>query len=745
MTDMNRAGLLEIIAGKTRSNTAAAILSNTEDLQNAYQDAMVAEGSALKENEKYLDSIQGRLDLFTNAVQTMWSDALNSDAVKFFIDIGTEIVKVVDKLGLIPSLLTAIATGISVIKNQGFFKVSTNQNGKSGLSFAGVDFARFGEIKKNIVEYNALATASSKKQAEFLSGIWKTDQGFVKYANSVRAGNASMGGYITSLIGAKINTIGLTIASTALNAALTMGLSFAIQLIVSGLQKLFGWIKNSIFVTQSLDEELEKLQGDISGLNSEINSLKSELKTCRDRMAELTAMPSLSFTEQEELRNLQLQNIELERQIELNKILAESKQKQAISTSKERIQNTFSGESSGKEDYAIDSRGVISHDNFWTNGKSAYEVLDVAISKYEEQRKLTANYADIYKRVIDERNKSGQISDKTLIDLYKVIEPSYANYSDEDLLAEARWEDEDQIIKDFEVKKRTEQDTLDEMYNGINMVLNDMQVFISENGLSYTLGDDEINTFLDKFAQYQYLFQEAQGVSTKSSAIESMFDDTQNEATKNIEKRLQEITVSDQYANTEEGNAQRIKDATTIVQNALDDTSPAYDRLRESMKTMGRTAEEVASYFVQKGTGPDATTVEGITEQYEKGVEALEKFKNAGTITYENLDGEKETIGFDNLFEFDKDSQKWKAIDTQISKVLVEANKTARQEFAHLIETVKNEGMSLEDAMNSFRLSGVQAGLDLIEQTVIDINTSMFKDLDDDLSGLIDTFGESRR
>ena len=44
MTDMNRAGLLEIIAGKTRSNTAAAILSNTEDLQNAYQDAMDAEG-----------------------------------------------------------------------------------------------------------------------------------------------------------------------------------------------------------------------------------------------------------------------------------------------------------------------------------------------------------------------------------------------------------------------------------------------------------------------------------------------------------------------------------------------------------------------------------------------------------------------------------------------------------------------------------------------------------------------------
>ena len=42
-----------------------------KDLEGAYDDAMKAEGSALKENQAYLDSIQGRIDLFSNSVQTM--------------------------------------------------------------------------------------------------------------------------------------------------------------------------------------------------------------------------------------------------------------------------------------------------------------------------------------------------------------------------------------------------------------------------------------------------------------------------------------------------------------------------------------------------------------------------------------------------------------------------------------------------------------------------------------------------
>ena len=86
----------------------SAIIKNFDTVEDVIQTSLNSEGSAYKENEKVLDSIQGKIELFTNAVQTMWTNAINSDVVKTIIDAGTALVKFVDELGLIPSILTAI-------------------------------------------------------------------------------------------------------------------------------------------------------------------------------------------------------------------------------------------------------------------------------------------------------------------------------------------------------------------------------------------------------------------------------------------------------------------------------------------------------------------------------------------------------------------------------------------------------------------------------------------------------------
>lgn len=95
------------MAGKNRANTLSAILSNMEDLTGAYESALNAEGSALRENETYLNSIEGRISLFNNAVQTMWMNFMDTDILKFIIDIGTAIVELADQIGLLP----AVASG----------------------------------------------------------------------------------------------------------------------------------------------------------------------------------------------------------------------------------------------------------------------------------------------------------------------------------------------------------------------------------------------------------------------------------------------------------------------------------------------------------------------------------------------------------------------------------------------------------------------------------------------------------
>ena len=136
--DKARAGLLELLAGKRNSSVIAALLQNPEDLKAAYEDAMDAEGSALEENERYLDSIQGKIDQFNNAMQAMWSNTLDSDVVKDFVAFGTEIIKVIDKIGLLNSSLIALAT-YSMFKHKmgpiAFFK-NLFEMGKQGISWA---------------------------------------------------------------------------------------------------------------------------------------------------------------------------------------------------------------------------------------------------------------------------------------------------------------------------------------------------------------------------------------------------------------------------------------------------------------------------------------------------------------------------------------------------------------------------------------------------------------------------------
>ena len=116
MNDMDQAALLELLAGKNRSNAMAALLGNLEDLEGAYESAMEAQGSAEAENEKYMNSIQGKIDQLNNAVQTMWKNAIDSDVIKFFVDVAKGIVTIVDKFGLLETAIGGLVAYFKYIK-----------------------------------------------------------------------------------------------------------------------------------------------------------------------------------------------------------------------------------------------------------------------------------------------------------------------------------------------------------------------------------------------------------------------------------------------------------------------------------------------------------------------------------------------------------------------------------------------------------------------------------------------------
>ena len=108
--------LLESIAGKNRASIAASILQNPETLQSVYEDSSTkAAGSAMEENQKYLDSISGHLAKLQNAWQEMWANAANRDVINMFIDLGTTILNIINEAGALKSVFTALFAG-TIIK-----------------------------------------------------------------------------------------------------------------------------------------------------------------------------------------------------------------------------------------------------------------------------------------------------------------------------------------------------------------------------------------------------------------------------------------------------------------------------------------------------------------------------------------------------------------------------------------------------------------------------------------------------
>ena len=165
ISDIDQAALLELLAGKTRSNTLAAILGNPEDLEAAYESAMNAEGSALRENEKYLDSIQGKIDQFNNAVQTMWNNTLDSGLIKWFVDLATALVKLVDNIGAVKLAFSGLITFIATkYFNVDFSKIFAGLTAKGVNKLFGKEV--IGDIQSTKTHIDELKTSiNAAKQA----------------------------------------------------------------------------------------------------------------------------------------------------------------------------------------------------------------------------------------------------------------------------------------------------------------------------------------------------------------------------------------------------------------------------------------------------------------------------------------------------------------------------------------------------------------------------------------------------
>ena len=130
MTDSERQSIALAIGSKTQFSSLSAILQNLNSGVEASKTALQSQGSALKENARYLDSIQGKVSQFTSELEKFWTEGISSDSVKRLVEFGTQVLKLINDLGGMPTVLTAI-TGAFITLNghkvpEMIAKISTN-------------------------------------------------------------------------------------------------------------------------------------------------------------------------------------------------------------------------------------------------------------------------------------------------------------------------------------------------------------------------------------------------------------------------------------------------------------------------------------------------------------------------------------------------------------------------------------------------------------------------------------------
>ena len=151
--------LLESVAGKNRANIAASIFQNPKLLRDAYQSSQDANGSAMRENDKYVQSISGHLAQLTNAWQQMWANAANRDVINFFIDAAKAAVNFANAIGIIPSTLLLLVPYLEIISKarKGTGMVSSFLQWANGLNEAQKAAKEMAEAQEGL---NAVKEAS---------------------------------------------------------------------------------------------------------------------------------------------------------------------------------------------------------------------------------------------------------------------------------------------------------------------------------------------------------------------------------------------------------------------------------------------------------------------------------------------------------------------------------------------------------------------------------------------------------
>lgn len=375
MTNAEKSNLAITLAKKTQMDTFLAVMGNFDSAERAYTTALLAEGSAWKENAKYMESIEAhQAQLKSQWEQLVLSTPLE-DLEKSLLSVGTALLK-----------------------------------------FANSDLGK--TLIKVTAFVSALALGTQALGA--FRAILEGGSGFAVFINLL--GQAIAGETTLTAVTAHLTTVMLT-NPLFMGAAAVIG----ITMIITALDALI----------VSYDEQIEKIKefkDEYESASNEIKNLQTSLEQIAEQI-ELNNKRKLEITDKDDLTNLEAETRELSRQeaILLNQLnIAKSKAKQAkddyehsvkeaeFKTTKENVYKEYEDGRVG-----ITSINGTSKEIFQEQVQGLEDIQKQIEANKEEIKELSKSY-DENKTVIDELNDKNE----TLQEMFEEQYSSALNYID---------------------------------------------------------------------------------------------------------------------------------------------------------------------------------------------------------------------------------------------------------------------------------------------------------------------------
>ena len=769
---------------------------------------------------------------------------------------------------------TANATASAFKSKLGYDDVNTGAPSwlSAGSSLTATDLVIPENAAEEIDKINLAMQQGEVALNNQMSAYGGTNKALQAYIASLNGGKASMAGFKAfcdaqniSLKATGTSALIAKVGIMALQTALSLGLSLAIQLVVEGLMWLVQYLKDIVNPAEKLKEELSDLKTELSDIKSELDSVDTELEKVHERMEELLALPSLSFVEQEELKKLQQTAATLERTKKVLTAEETRAQQRTAEKAKETVNSQLEDTSwdgdalsiienagiRGLEGMAMGAMigsvvpvvgtvvgalvgagaGLITGivEDFAVNRISTEDKLNREIGEYDDlikkrdelQDKLatadqtkgkflwweTDSEYDKVKKELDnvktEIKETEEYIDTTLGEIGTSLEGVEYGQGADDALDiynkfKNRWEITygsdgakataiDSVISkdkysdlsnqiDAYVKKLKDGD--ESAKQSIESLISENTDFVNElkaNGI-------ELQDALDYFTLEKGIFDSdtVKGIALqydKGKKVMQQFADSATASRKALgeaaltDDELERMKKLQMGGNVDLFSRPRI-DSADLVENGWDDAGDGISTVYTSTYSnedgtiyanftpilpngQVLSPDELQAYAegVIAGTreddlklqiGSEFSSEEAATAAANEIHKLQEKYYKdpvTSEITFE-VNGETKKVNFDDLFEDEDEDGKFTAKKEEFSEMLQGMDEEARTTFISLAEKVKNGAITWNQAMDAFDAYGMVAALEVVNSQIADINSEMFSDVADELSGLIDTFGE---